>query len=209
MYSNIFSSLRRNLNSKTLMIPSILFSYYSIKNNRLNCENNFTKIHLKDLNLNNGEMKEIKVGSTDKESILIVKHNGVLHALSNYCPHFGAPMSTGVLIDNVIKCPWHGASFDIISGQCDIGPSIDGLNKYEIQEENGEFYAMVDMSTIKKGKKADMAKRDPTNETHYVILGGGPASLSAAETLRSSGFTVGLFNLGKDYYLHRSRVLSL
>ncbi len=134
-------------------------------------------------------MKEIKVGQTDKESILIVKHNGKYHALSNYCPHFGAPMSTGVLIDNVIKCPWHGASFDILSGQCDIGPSIDGLNKYDIVEENGELFALVDMATIKKGKKAEMAKRDPNNETHFVILGGGPASLSAAETMRTTGFT--------------------
>ncbi len=190
MYSNIFSTLRKNLNYKSLMIPSVLFSYYSIKNNRLNCESNLTRIHLKDLNLNNGEMKEIKVGKTDKESILIVKHNGNYHALSNYCPHFGAPMSTGLLIDNVIKCPWHGASFDIISGQCDIGPSIDGLNKYQILEEDGELYALVDMATIKKGKKAEMAKRDPPNETHFVILGGGPASLSAAETLRANGFTV-------------------
>jgi NADPH-dependent glutamate synthase beta subunit-like oxidoreductase len=59
------------------------------------------------------------------------------------------------------------------------------------------------MATIKKGKKAEMAKRDPTNETHFAILGGGPASLSAAETLRATGYTVYSFNLGKNYYLHR------
>ena len=41
-----------------------------------------------------------------------------------------------------------------------------------------------------------MTKRDPANETHFVILGGGPASLSAAETLRSSGFTVFIYNKG-------------
>lgn len=34
-----------------------------------------------------------------------------------------------------------------------------------------------------------MAKRDINNKTRYVIIGGGPAGLSCAETLRQSGFT--------------------
>jgi thioredoxin reductase len=29
-----------------------------------------------------------------------------------------------------------------------------------------------------------MAKRDPNNKTKYVIVGGGPAALTCAETLR-------------------------
>ena len=34
-----------------------------------------------------------------------------------------------------------------------------------------------------------MTKRDPANTDHYVILGGGPAGLNCAETLRQSGFS--------------------
>ena len=34
-----------------------------------------------------------------------------------------------------------------------------------------------------------LTKRDPKNETHYVIVGGGPAGLNCAETLRQSGFS--------------------
>jgi NAD(P)H-nitrite reductase large subunit len=34
-----------------------------------------------------------------------------------------------------------------------------------------------------------MAKRDPTNQTKYVIIGGGPAGVSCAEALRQSAFT--------------------
>ena len=194
----MFKYINGNFNYKHFSIPLIVYTLYSFKNNKMRCENNMTRVLLNNLNLNEGEMKEIKVGKTDKESILVVKYNNSYHALSNYCPHFGAPMSTGIVIDNIIKCPWHGASFDILTGECDIGPSIDGLNKYKIIEDNGELFALVDMTTLQKGKKPEFSKRDTSNETHFVILGGGPASLSAAETLRSTGFTVYIYKKGKN-----------
>ena len=34
-----------------------------------------------------------------------------------------------------------------------------------------------------------MAKRDPSNTTKMVIVGGGAAGLNCAETLRQSGYT--------------------
>lgn len=34
-----------------------------------------------------------------------------------------------------------------------------------------------------------MAQRDPDNSKRYVILGGGPAGLHCADTLRMAGFT--------------------
>ena len=34
-----------------------------------------------------------------------------------------------------------------------------------------------------------LTKRDPNNTQHFVIIGGGPAGLNCAETLRQSGFS--------------------
>ena len=34
-----------------------------------------------------------------------------------------------------------------------------------------------------------LTKRDPNNKKHFVIIGGGPAGLNCAETLRQSGFS--------------------
>jgi nitrite reductase/ring-hydroxylating ferredoxin subunit len=45
--------------------------------------------------LNDGEMKELKVGPKDDDKILISRVNGKLHAVGNYCSHFGAPLASG------------------------------------------------------------------------------------------------------------------
>lgn len=173
------------------LIFSTMFAYNKYKNrNYLYLNSNLKKVELKDLNsLKEGEMKEIKYGKGDKESFLVLRYEGKIHALSNYCPHMGAPMHTGVLFDKLLKCPWHGASFDVITGGCEIGPSMDGLDKYEIIQENEKHYALIDLTTIKTGKTLLMAKRDPSNKNKYAIIGGGPAGIACAEALRQGGFT--------------------
>ena len=43
-----------------------------------------------------------------------------------------------------------------------------------------------------------MSKRDTTNKQHYVVIGGGPAGLSCAETLRQAGFTGEITMISND-----------
>jgi nitrite reductase/ring-hydroxylating ferredoxin subunit len=191
-FFSLFRKGTKKLGYKQLAMPMIMYLYFNTKN-KLYCQKETKKIQLKNLeNLNDGEMKQYIVGRDEKESIVVFKYNGNYYAFANHCPHFGAPLSSGLLVDNIIKCPWHGASFDILTGLCDIGPSLDSLNKYEITRENDNYYVAVDMSTLQKGKPSPMVKRDLANDKHFVIIGGGPAGLSCAETLRSAGFTVNI-----------------
>lgn len=52
-----------------------------------------------------------------------------------------------------------------------------------------------------------MTKRDPNNKTHFVILGGGPAGLNCAETLRQSGFSGQITVISKENLLPYDRTL--
>ena len=138
--------------------------------------------------LNDGEMKELKVGPKDDDKILISRVNGKLYAVGNYCSHFGAPMSTGQLFDDKVLCPWHAASFSVINGALEGAPGIDGLPVFPIVEREGKFYAQVPEQLPRKYTQA-LAKRDPNDKRRYVIIGGGPAGLFCAETLRQSNYT--------------------
>lgn len=138
--------------------------------------------------LNDGEMKELKIGTTDDDKILISRINGKLHAVGNFCSHFGAPLSTGQLFDDKVLCPWHAAAFSVVTGALEGGPGIDGLPVFKIVEREGKFYAQVPETLPRRHTQA-LAKRDPNDKRRFVIIGGGPAGLFCAETLRQSNYT--------------------
>ena len=192
-FKTITKNLTKFRNVFALTSLSLFAHYnYSTINKSLFMEDEFVKMALSDYqNLENGQMREFKYGPGKEDSILIAKYEGKLRALGNYCTHFGAPMHTGVLIDRVVKCPWHGASFDIITGKADISPGLNDLNTFEVVEENGTFYVKLpkNLNEIKKPRVPLMAKKDPNNKKRFLIVGGGAAGLSAAETLRQAGFT--------------------
>jgi nitrite reductase/ring-hydroxylating ferredoxin subunit len=179
-----------SFNSKIVGIPISLFAMYYVKENMntnlsLQCRD-FKKVKLTDLEtLQENEIREIKYGSKPEESILLMKYQSNYIALSSRCPHYGAPMKDGFLYDNIIKCPWHGASFEITTGLCESGPALDGLKKYQIYQEEDTYYALVDDSMI----DIKEYKKDPLNTNKFVIIGGGPAGLACAETLRHAGYT--------------------
>jgi NADPH-dependent 2,4-dienoyl-CoA reductase/sulfur reductase-like enzyme/nitrite reductase/ring-hydroxylating ferredoxin subunit len=192
-YSSILRSKSSLLKKMTLSsITAYTIYKYSASIKSLSLEEEYQKVLLAGFeNLEDGQMKEFKYAEGKDKSILITKYEGKLRAVSNYCPHFGAPLHTGVMIDRVVKCPWHGASFDVVTGKTDISPALDDLTTFEVIEENGQFYVKLpkDLTKLKNQKTAKMAKRDSNDQRKIVIVGAGAAGLSAAETLRQAGYT--------------------
>lgn len=125
-------------------------------------------------------MRPLQVGSN---KVLISKYQDKIYASGNNCSHYGAPLHTGSLFDNKVVCPWHAAAFNIQTGMIEQGPGSDGIPVFEIKEKFGKQYVLVPRSFVRTAT-ARLAKRDPSDKRSFVIIGGGPASISCAETLR-------------------------
>ena len=67
---------------------------------------------LKDLSpsdLKDGDKIAAQVDGIEDGSVLVVKLDGQIHAMTAKCTHYGAPLMKGVLTpDGRITCPWHG-----------------------------------------------------------------------------------------------------
>lgn len=78
----------------------------------------------------------VRVG---KKNIAIFHVDGNFYALDDYCPHKGAPLASGYLSATDVTCPWHGASFDLATGNGVGGPCGAGINSYPVRITGDEI----------------------------------------------------------------------
>lgn len=153
-------------------------------------------------------MREVEAELDDGTShpILLVRNGGEVTALGAKCTHYQYPLAKAVLSNGIIRCPLHGACFNAQTGDIEDFPGLDSLPKYQISQEGGRIFLQFDdVNELCHKRVKDMAERGEDEEV-FVILGGGPASLSCAETLRQEGFTGRIVMVIKEKRLPYDRI---
>ncbi|XP_037036430.1 apoptosis-inducing factor 3 isoform X2 [Bradysia coprophila] len=154
--------------------------------------------------ISENQMKQFDLGES---RVLLIKQKGVLSAIGTKCSHYGALLSTGALGDGRVRCPWHGACFNIRTGDIEDFPGQDSIPCYKVNVVEGQVRVRARRSDLEANKRVrDMVKYDPTNEQCFVIVGGGPSGGICAETLRQQGFTGRIVMVCKEAYLPYDRI---
>ncbi|KAG8597980.1 hypothetical protein GDO81_002449 [Engystomops pustulosus] len=162
--------------------------------------------HVKDLE--NGQMREVDLGCG---KALLIKQNGEYYAMGHKCPHYGAPLVKGVLSRGRVRCPWHGACFNIVTGDIEDFPGLDGLPKFQVKIEKERVYIRASKQALQSQRRTKvMAKcialsNYSTAITNMLIIGAGPAGLVCAETLRQEGFSDRIVICTSEKYLPYDR----
>lgn len=120
-------------------------------------------------------------GTFEGADILVVrKADGALRGVSANCTHFGAPLDTGALVEDEIRCPWHHARFSLEDGEALGGPALESLGCYVVEEADGKIRVTGrrHVSAPRPGLKAD---------TPILIVGSGAAGYALADMLARKG----------------------
>ncbi|KAJ8106855.1 hypothetical protein OPT61_g9266 [Boeremia exigua] len=147
------------------------------------------------LQLKNGEKKEVEVEGVEGGKVLLLKSQDKIHATSPTCTHYGAPLVKGILTpEGRLTCPWHGACFNVTTGDVEDAPALDPISKYEVFERDGAVYVKTDEETLK-------ASRGKLNiKCSALTPHGGSATLGAVEGLRGGGFKGKITVISKEGY---------
>ncbi|KAF2894365.1 hypothetical protein ILUMI_11806, partial [Ignelater luminosus] len=153
--------------------------------------------------------KEMKILDLKGEGdILLIRQNGKLNAIGTKCSHYGAPLENSALGDGRVVCQWHGACFNLANGDIEDFPGLDSLPCYQVTVENNNVKVRARKSELKTNKRMKaMVKRDPNNNQHFVIIGGGPSGAICVETLRQEGFRGKITLIAKENYYPYDRVM--
>ncbi|KAI6649260.1 Apotosis inducing factor-3 [Oopsacas minuta] len=151
-----------------------------------------------------GVMKQVEL--QDGYKVLLVNNEGIISALANACTHYGAPLINGDKIGNTIRCPWHGACFNTITGDIEDFPGLDSLKKYDATVANGKIRVRAKVSDLTQKKRTKgMVKYSEKNNNVVLLVGGGPASTVCAETLRQEGYDGKIVMACKEKFLPYDR----
>lgn len=69
--------------------------------------------------------------------ILVFNLQGKFYAIEDCCTHQGLPLSEGEVQGNEITCPFHGAKFNIITGEVTEPPAFENLLTFETRIVQG------------------------------------------------------------------------
>ena len=151
-----------------------------------------------------GEMKQVDLKEGYK--VLLINNEGIVSALATACTHYGAPLITGDKVGNTIRCPWHGACFNTITGDIEEFPGLDSLNRYETTVVDGKIRVRAMVSELRQKKRVKgMAAYSEKNTNTVLLVGGGPASTVCAETLRQEGYDGRIVMACKEKFLPYDR----
>ena len=100
------------------------------------------------------EREGCRVIDIDGRPVVVIRVGEDFFAVSNRCPHMGAPMCAGSVSgtmvgsaphefvygreERVLRCPWHGWEFDLENGRSLLEPRRVGLRAFPVTCEDDQ-----------------------------------------------------------------------
>jgi NAD(P)H-nitrite reductase len=148
------------------------------------------------------------LGHVGDQAVLLARRGQEVFAIGATCTHYGGPLAEGLLVDDTVRCPWHHACFSLRTGQVLRPPALNPVPCWRVERQGDRIFVREKGAAAPKPAPLPAAGLPGS----IIILGGGAAGNSAAETLRREGYAGAIAivsadssapndrpNLSKDY----------
>lgn len=86
--------------------------------------------------------------SIDGLPVALANVAGTVYAFGDSCRHQGGSLSSGVLRDDVVTCPWHGWAYSVRTGKSLIPPVGLRVPTYAVEIDGDEVYVLVEWDEV-------------------------------------------------------------
>src|SRR5262249_3448840 len=103
-------------------------------------------------------------------------------AVGATCTHYSGPLAEGLIVGDTVRCPLHHACFSLRTGEALRAPAFDPIPCWRVERTGDTLFIREKVSA----------------PSSVVIVGGGAAGFSAADTLRREGYNGDLTLVSAD-----------
>ena len=82
---------------------------------------------------------EMKIVEMDGQDVVVANVNGQFFAFANDCTHRGGPLGEGILMDEVVECPFHGGQFNVRTGEVVAAPPTEAVPTFPVRVEGDDI----------------------------------------------------------------------
>ncbi|PAV75364.1 hypothetical protein WR25_14845 [Diploscapter pachys] len=149
-----------------------------------------------------------KIFEVRGRKILVVNDDGKYLATNGLCSHYNFPLETGVYFNGKIRCPLHGACFNMKTGDIEDYPGFDSLHAYEVKKVGDDLV----IHTTEKRLSSDRKTKKPLkvkicNDHPIIVVGSGPSAANFVEHARLNGLVTPITIVTEEFHPPYDRVL--
>ena len=97
-----------------------------------------------DIDVSDLEAGQTRVVEQGGISILLCNVEGTLYAVENLCSHAQVPLAEGELRDCEIECIFHGATFDVRTGEPLAPPAMRPIRTFKVHQDGDRARIQID-----------------------------------------------------------------
>jgi 3-phenylpropionate/trans-cinnamate dioxygenase ferredoxin subunit len=83
------------------------------------------------------------LAEVDGRAIAVFHVDGAFYAIDDVCTHDGGPLAEGDLQGGEIRCPRHGARFDVRTGRALCFPAFEPVTTHAVEIRDGGIYVAL------------------------------------------------------------------
>ena len=84
-----------------------------------------------------------KVVTAKGQRLALARVGGQVYAVQDLCTHDGGPLGEGVVVEETVECPRHGARFDVKTGQPVTLPAVVPVQTFPAKVAGDDVLVLI------------------------------------------------------------------
>lgn len=151
---------------------------------------------------------EKKVFTVREKKILVINDNGTLYATGGICSHYNYSLENGIYSKGRIRCPLHGACFNVKTGDMEDYPGFDSIPTFDVTEKDGDLILNTTEKNLENARRTrKSAVRSVCDDHPIIVVGGGISAATFVESARLNNCPTPITMITEEEFPSYDRVL--